>query len=155
MFLLKQTKKPKQTTTQLPSQTDEEGEKEGKKKKALTNVLKWSIYGRKRSAERHAVLKLSFPCRILALATDYKCSESNCSSVHDIPGILHRSLSVTEFYSNHVNYFSQKCVLIGFKKKSKLALASAKGTVLHWEPLNLSFSFTSVILWVACKMCSE
>lgn len=72
--------------------------KKKKKKRALTNVLKLSVYGRKRSAERHAVLKLSCPWRNLALTTDYKCSEDDCSSVH-IPDILHKSLSITEFYS--------------------------------------------------------
>lgn len=46
------------------------------------------------------LLKLACPCRILAWATDCKRNENDCSSVHDIPDILHKILDVTEFYSN-------------------------------------------------------
>jgi len=90
------------------------------------------------------LLTLVCQCRVLAWATDYKCNENDCSSVHDIPDILHEILTVTEFYSNH--FSPQKCVSIGIalsdikmlgSEKSQLALASANGPVLHGSTVNL------------------
>lgn len=140
LFVPSETKSP-----WLPWQKDEWGEKRGGgvRAKALTYV--WNgTFMEEKDQLKDLLLKLVCPCRILAWATDYKCNENDCSSVHDIPNILHKILNVTEFYSNC--FFPQKCVFIGIalrdikmlgSEKSKLALASANGTLLHGSTVNL------------------
>lgn len=108
------------------------------------------------------LLKLACPCRILAQATDCKCNENDCSSVHDTPDILKKISMLPSFILTIspqemcLHWHSVVRHQIAELWKIQACPCLRKWHIPPWEyyeTLKLSFYFKNLVLCVAKVIC--